>query len=130
MGAYYDYISYYKKNPHLSSTTKEKLNDFIRKTKSDKDRFAQDYLTWVLFEYEGKIRMNTVVREIFYRYCPFKAEVRSEMAKKPLYSDMEVKFQNRRLKELLKVESRILKFEKQQKKVPEELSNYLAFLKS
>ena len=49
VGAYYDYIESYKKNPRLSPTAKEKLYEFVKKTRSVKDRFSQDYIAWLNF---------------------------------------------------------------------------------
>ncbi|AHC13823.1 cyclic nucleotide-binding domain-containing protein [Salinispira pacifica] len=128
-GAYYDYIAFYRKNPKLSSAHKEKLKDFIKKTRSDRDRFSSDYITWVLYEYEGKVRFNPVVREIFYRFVPFDSQAREQIAKKPLYADLETKLQNRRRKEILKLESRIKKFEKSGETLPREMEDYMEFLK-
>lgn len=128
-GAYYDYIAFYRKNPKLSSAHKEKLKEFIKKTRSDRDRFSSDYITWVLYEYEGKVRFNPVVREIFYRFVPFDTQAREQIAKKPLYADLETKLQNRRRKEILKLESRIKKFEKSGETLPREMEDYMEFLK-
>jgi CRP-like cAMP-binding protein len=128
VGAYYDYIGFYKKNPSLSTTAKEKLHEFVKKTRSDKDRFSQDYIAWLNFEYEGKIKLNQVARDIFYRYCPFPADIRKEMAKKPLYADLENKYQNRKHKELLKMETKKRKFEKAGKPIPLELQDYIDFI--
>ena len=128
VGAYYDYIRFYKKNPNITSEAKERLTDFIKKTKSDKDRFSQDYISWVEFEYEGKIRMNSYARDMFYRYCPFPAEKRAQIGQKPVFHSMEIKFQNRRQKEILKVKSKTLKFEKKKKTLPGEIQKYMDFL--
>jgi len=128
VGSYYDYINFYRRNPKLTPEAKEKLREFIQKTRSDRDRFTSDYLTWVNYEYEGRLRMNPAVREIFYRYAPFPAEHRKEMARKPLFTDMETKYQNRVRKELLRLESRKKRFEKAGAKIPEEIENYISFL--
>ncbi|MCK5736985.1 MAG: hypothetical protein KAH21_10925, partial [Spirochaetaceae bacterium] len=129
VGSYYDYISFYKKNPEISSEAKKRLADFIKKTKSDKDRFAKDYITWVVSEYDGMVRLNNAARDIFYRFAPFPTAVREELAKKPMYGNLEIKFKNRRKKELLKVKTKLIKFEKQNLPLPEDLENYLQFLK-
>jgi hypothetical protein len=128
VGSYYDYINFYRRNPKLTPEAKEKLREFIQKTRSDRERFTGDYLTWVNYEYEGRLRMNPAVREIFYRYAPFPAEHRKEMARKPLFTDMETKYQNRVRKELLRLESRRKRFEKAGAKIPEEIENYIRFL--
>lgn len=127
-GAYYDYLAFYKKNPHLSSAHKEKIKDFIGKTRTERERFALDYYTWVMHEYEDKVRLNPVARDIFYRFCPFPKERRQEMAKRPLFSDLDMKYNNRTRKEILKLESRFKRFEKAEKPVPEDMQAYMDYL--
>lgn len=129
IGAYYDYINFYKKNPNLTPKAKELLNDFIKRTRSDKERFTKDYIMWMNFEFEGRIKLNNVARDIFYRYCPFTKEVREDLAKKPLYTNLDTKYQNRIRKNILKLESRIRKFEKSEHSLPQELSDFMKFLK-
>ncbi|MDC7239004.1 MAG: hypothetical protein PQJ50_01460 [Spirochaetales bacterium] len=128
VGVYYDYIQYYRKNPNITPEAKERLSEFIKKTKSDKDRFASDYANWVQFEYEGKMRLNGYARDIFYRFCTFPAEVREVMARKPDFKVMENRLQSRRLKESLKLKSKMIKFEKKGVPLPRELMEYSLFL--
>lgn len=127
-GAYYDYISFYKRNPNLTATHKEALKSFIKKIRTDRDRFASDYVTWAIHEYEGKMRFNPVVRDIFYRFVPFHQEAREEMAKKPLFTDLEVKRVNRTRKDVLRVESRSKRFEKANIPLPDQIKEYMEFL--
>ena len=128
-GAYYDYLTFYKRNPNLTPTHKEYLKDFIKKTRSDRERFSVDYLTWMLYEYEGRPRFNPVARDIFYRFAPFNKEIRAELAKKPLYADLETKRENRNRKEILRLESRFKRFEKANEALPPEMEKYMQFLK-
>ncbi len=121
VGSYYDYIQFYKKNPQITPEARKRLEEFIRRTKSDKDRFSQDYASWLTHEFEGRVKLNPYVRGIFYRYCPYPKEIRTEMAVKPLYAELEMKFQNRRQKEILRVKSKMKKMEP---KIPRELKDY------
>ncbi|MFP4550121.1 MAG: hypothetical protein ACLFNT_04895 [Spirochaetales bacterium] len=130
VGSYYDYINFYQKNHRLSAEAKERIKTMVKRTRSDRDRFASDYIDWVLHEYDGKIRLNPVAREIFYRFCPFPEQMRSEMEKKPLYADLEHKYQNRQRKALLKIETRVKRFEKEGEPLPEDLAHHLEFLKA
>lgn len=127
-GAYYDYINFYKKNSNLTPKAKEIVREFVKKTRSDRERFSTEYLNWLKFEYEGRIKLNNASREIFYRYCPFQKEARQEMAKKPIFANLEMKFQNRANTAILKAESRKKKFEKSSEKIPQEMLDYLNFL--
>ncbi len=128
VGTYYDYIHYYKKNPNITSEAKERLAQFIKKTRDDKDRFAREYALWVNFEFEGKMRLNGYARDIFYRFCPFPKELRETMAQKPAYKIMDNRYRNRQQKELLKIKSRIIKFEKKGLPLPNEIRYYMDFL--
>ena len=130
VGAYYDYIAFYRKNPNISPEAKDRLADFIKRTKSDKDRFAEDYRTWVEYEYTGRMRLNPVARDIFYRFCPFPESVRSEMEKRPVFTATATRFRNRREKERIRIENRLMKFSKSGKNLPEELQSYIEFLNS
>ena len=128
VGAYYDYIQFYKKNPSITSEAKNRLAEFIKKTKSDKDRFARDYMTWIEYEFDGKIRLNSAAREIFYRFCPFLKNIREVQAKKPLYESLDNRFNKRRDNEILKIQSRMLKYEKKNKAVPVQFFDYMKYL--
>jgi hypothetical protein len=128
VGIYYDYIRYFKKNLDITPEAKKRLEEFVKKTKSDKDRFAREYSLWVEFEYENKMRLNSYVRDIFYRFCPFPQDKRDEMSQKPDFKIMENRFQNRRQKELIKLKSKVIKFEKKKLKLPPKLQDYIKFL--
>jgi hypothetical protein len=128
VGAYYDYIQFYRKNPNITPEAKKRLADFIKRTKSDKDRFARDYMSWIIHEYEGRARLNSYARELFYRYCPFPLDKRTEMAGKPLYQSLETKFINRRQKEILRIKTKIKKMEKMEQPIPQDIVAYMEYL--
>ncbi len=128
VGSYYDYVNFYKKNPELTPEAKERLVEFLKKVPQDRDRFAHDYAIWVTYEYDGKMRLNNYVRDLFYRYCPFPAAVRKQMAEKPVFEKLEIKFKNRSKKEILKVQSKMLRFEKKGHEVPKEFQDHLDFI--
>ena len=128
VGAYYDYITYFRKNTEISAEAKERLASFVRKTKSEKERFSIDYLTWVDSEFNGMMKLTQAARAIFYKFCPFPVATRRELAARPAYETLETRFIRNRDKEKLKLKSRILKYEKQNKAVPEEVRSYAEFL--
>lgn len=128
VGAYYDYIQFFKKNPTLSPEAKKRLEEFVKKTRSDKDRFTREYMTWVQYEYDGKIRLNGAARDVFYRFCPFPSEVRKKFAAKPLFNTVDNRFNKKRNDEILKLKSRFIKYEKKGKVVPLELQGYMLYL--
>ncbi|MBN2657767.1 MAG: hypothetical protein JXR86_11960 [Spirochaetales bacterium] len=128
VGAYYDYIQFYRKNTAMTPEAKKRLEEFIKKTRSDKDRFARDYMTWIDYEFEGKVRLNGAAREIFYRFCPFPAAVREQFASKPLYTTLDNRFNKRRKDDILKLKTRFIKYEKKNKVVPLELQGFMMYL--
>ncbi len=130
VGAYYDYISFFRKNPDITPEAKERLAEFIKRTKSDKDRFTEDYRTWIQFEYTGSMRLNPAARDIFYRFCPFPAAIRKEMEKRPMFAATANRFKNRREKEKSRIENKVTKLRKTGKALPEELIAYIQYLES
>jgi len=127
-GAYYDYINFYKKNPNLTPENKERLKEFIKKTRSDKDRFTSDYIMWINYEFDGIPKLTNVAREIFYRFCPFPKKERDRLGLRPAFMNLEMKYQSIMKRSILKIDTRIRKFEKAGEKYSQELADYLNFL--
>ncbi|MBN1699769.1 MAG: cyclic nucleotide-binding domain-containing protein [Spirochaetales bacterium] len=127
-GAYYDYINFYKKNPNLTPEAKLRVKEFVKKTRSDKDRFTRDYMSWVIYEFDGIPKHNPVSREIFYKFCPFKKNDRDRLSQRPVFLGIEMKYQNIIKRQMLKIESRIRKYEKAGEPVPTDLIRYMEFL--
>ena len=128
-GIYYDYITYFQKNPNLSLETKDKLKDFVKKLRTERDRFAADYLNWMEYEHQGIPKLNRVAREIFYKFCPFHKADRDNISKFPAFDGLEMKYENIKNRIILKIESRTKKYMKAGATVPPELIDYLHFLK-
>jgi len=108
-GAYYDYSQYYHKNPELSLEAKEKIKKEFSSLKMDRDRFAADYYLWIDYESKGVPKLNKVVRSIFYRYIPYKKDIRENLAKLPLFSELDRKFTNTVIRNNKKNEMKIRK---------------------
>ncbi len=85
---YADYIQFYKKNRDLSEESKEKVKSLTSKYQNKlRDIFTSDYELWINNESKGNPRMNKVARSIFFKYCPFSKEIRSQLEKQPIYID-------------------------------------------
>ncbi|GEM_PF-1513052 len=128
-GIYFDYINFYKKNPNLSEEAKMKIDEHVRNYRSNRERFAIDYLTYIEFESKGIAKMNRVLRDLFYRYIPFTKEVREKLKSIPIYEEIDTKYNNvlhRRIKE---VEIKFKKYEKDPDGVPQEMKDYMEMLK-
>lgn len=123
-GAYYDYEQSYKKIPDLTEEAKEKIKKQIKSIKIDRNRFATDYYEWVVYESQGNPRLNKILRKIFYRYIPFTKKIRENIAKLPVYEELDRKFEIIRDREFKRLEAKYKKY-KEGDTLPEDLQAYL-----
>ncbi len=107
---YTDYVQFFKKNRDLSSEVKEKLAAEFKRFRSDRDRFTNDYITWIKFESEGVLKMNKVVRSIMYRHVPFATAIRENISTQPAFIDIHTRFKNIRNRKLKELENRYRKY--------------------
>ena len=107
---YTDYVQFYKKNRDLSPEVKEKLNIEFKRFRSDRDRFANDYLSWIQYESQGVMRLNKVTRSILYRHVPFHKKIRDQICEQPAFTEFHNRFRNIRIKKLRELENRYRKF--------------------
>ena len=121
---YTDYVQFYKKNRELSPEIKEKLASEFKRFRSDRDRFANDYSNWLKGEAEGNMKMNRVVRAIFYRHVPFAKGVRDKVATQPAFAELHNRFVNIRTKKLREFE---MKYRKYSEPLPDVLQKNLDF---
>lgn len=129
-GYYFDYINFYKKNPHLSMEAKEKITEHVRNFRSNRERFAHDYLTWIQYESKGIAKLNKVLRDIFYRGMPFSKPYREKLKRMPLYEEIDNKYNNITNRKFKDLEIKFRKYEKDADGLPAELSAYLEMLKN
>ena len=123
---YTDYVQFYKKNRDLSQAIKVKLKSQFKKFRSDRERFANDYVSWIQQESNGILRLNKVVRGILYRHIPFKKDIREKLSKLPVFSEIDNRFKNIRQKKLNQLGIRYRKFGEA---LPEELRMNLNYYK-
>ena len=91
---YTDYVQFYKKNRDLSPEIKKKLKNEFKRFRSDRDRFANDYSHWVQSESQGVLKLNKVVRSIFYKHVPFHKTIRDKISKQPAFDELHNRFKN------------------------------------
>ena len=123
-GAYYDYEQSYRKMMDLSTETKDKIKEQIKAIKIDRNRFAQDYFEWIVYESQGIPKLNKVLRKIFYRYVPFPNQTREKICKLPVYTELDRKYGIIREREFKKLEARFKKY-KEVDQLPVDLRDYL-----
>ncbi|MDH5655324.1 MAG: cyclic nucleotide-binding domain-containing protein [Spirochaetia bacterium] len=107
---YTDYVQFFKKNRELSPELKEKLASEFKRFRTDRDRFVNDYVNWIKFESEGTLKLNKVVRGIFYRHVPFSKDIRDKIATQPAYMDFHNRFTNIRNRKLKEFETKYRKY--------------------
>lgn len=86
---YYDFLQFYRKNPELSTDTKEKIKTGLQKCKQNfKEYFLTDYMTYLLFECKGSPHLVKNARSILFSQCPLSAPIRQRLASNPIYQDL------------------------------------------
>ncbi len=129
-GIYFDYVNFYKKNRKLSAETKAKITERFKGLRTNRDRFADDYMLWVLFEKDGIMRVNSVIREMFYRFIPFKEELRDKLENMPAFNDIANRYKNIQNKSITGYERKYKKYMDASGNLPEELKKYMEFINS
>ncbi len=127
-GAYFDYINTFKKNPKLSLEAKQKVVERFKSIRNNRDRFADDYIQWVLFEKDGIMKLNNVVRDMFYRHIPFKKELRDRLENMPAYTEIANRFRNVFTREVGNYERKFKKYQRDDGTLPEALQKFMEFL--
>ncbi len=127
-GEYFDYVNTYKKNSRLTQEMKEKITERFKSLRTNRDRFADDYLQWIFNEKDGIMKLNVVVREMFYKHVPFRKEVRDKLEGMPAYTQMSSRYKNISARNYAAYERKFKKY-LDAGGYPEEIQNYMNFLK-
>lgn len=127
-GAYFDYINFYKKNSKLSAEAKAKVTERFKSLRTNRDRFADDYMLWLLFEKDGVMRLNGVVREMFYRHIPFKKEIRDKLEGMPAFAEIATRYKNIHARTIEGYVRRFRKYMEDEDKYPEKIQEFFDFL--
>lgn len=127
---YCDYLQFYKKNSALSTEIKEKLRTDLKKYSNNyKNVFIADYLAYVKFEAASSPRLNKVVREIMFTFCPFAKDLREKIADNPQYTELINHYNSRIANQAKPVANMINKLRKEEIPVPEPLTRQYEHLK-
>ncbi len=128
-GEYFDYVNTFKKNSNLSMEAKEKVASKFKSLRTNRDRFADDYMMWGLFEKDGIMKLNNVVRGMFYKHIPFKKEVRDKLESMPAFTQFANRYKNVTSKKIQAYERRFKKYKNEEDKYPEQIGKFMEFLK-
>lgn len=128
---YCDYIETFKKNRELSAEQREKIKSDYRKYRnSTKEMFVHDYMDLIMFESKGSLRLNKVARDIMFKYCPFKKEIRTELAKNGMYTKIVEKYEIKNKHSLHMSDLVMQKIKNSGNDIPEEIRTHRMFLES
>lgn len=128
---YCDYAQFYKKNKELSADVKEKIkNQLVRARNNYKALFVSDYISWLRYESMGAPRLNKVVRNILFTYCPFSKEVRAKIGSNPLYKQSIDRYNVVNSRKLHRITLLCRKLENSKDGVPEEIAEYKKYMES
>ncbi|OHD64865.1 MAG: hypothetical protein A2176_06030, partial [Spirochaetes bacterium RBG_13_51_14] len=119
-GEFFDYVNTYKKLSKLSQEAKETVEEKFRSIRNNRDRFAHDYIQWVLFEKDGIMKLNNVVRDMFFRHIPFRKELRQKLEEMPAFTHPATRYKNVHKRELEAYERKFKKYQDEQGSYPEE----------
>jgi hypothetical protein len=128
-GEYFDYVNTFKKNSKLTPEMKEKIALRFKSLRTNRDRFADDYMLWVEYEKEGTMKLNGIVREMFFKHIPFRKEIRDRLETMPAYSRYATRFKNIHNREFAAYERKFKKYQDESGSYPKEIQTYFDFLK-
>ena len=127
-GEYFDYVNTYKKMSKLSQEAKDRVEEKFRSIRNNRDRFADDYIQWVLFEKDGIMKLNNIVREIFFKHIPFRKDLREKLEAMPAFTQAATRYKNVHKREVEAYERRFKKYQDEGGNYPEEIRKFLDFL--
>lgn len=128
-GEYFDYVNTYKKNTKLSQEAKEKIALRFKSLRTNRDRFADDYVMWVAYEKEGIMKLNTVVREMFFKHIPFNMDIREQLEGMPAFSKYANRYKNVSVRDIAAYERKFKKYQDASGNYPPEIAKFFEFMK-
>jgi len=128
-GEYFDYVNTFKKNNRLSQEMKEKIALRFKALRTNRDRFADDYMLWVEYEREGIMKLNNVVREMFFKHVPFRQDIREHLENMPAFNKFANRYKNVQAREIAAYERKFKKYQDGNGNYPPEIEKYFEFLR-
>lgn len=127
---YYDFLQFYKKNPELSTDTKEKIKTGLQKCKSNfKEYFLNDYMTYIMFESKGSPHLVKNARAILFSQCPLSAPFRQTLSSNPIYQELLEAHSRSASERLRKLDNLSKKLISKGEPVPDVIAEEIAFVK-
>ncbi len=127
-GEYFDYVNNYKKISKLSAEAKEKVKERFKSLRTNRDRFADDYLMWLFYEKDGIMKLNAVVREMFFKNIPFRNDIRDRLENMPAFNQSANRYKNVNARKFQGYERRFKKYMDEAGNYPVEIQKFMDFL--
>ena len=128
-GEYFDYVNTFKKNTKLSQEAKEKIAIRFKSLRTNRDRFADDYVMWVAYEKEGIMKLNNVVREMFFKHIPFNKDIREQLEGMPAFTKYANRYKNVSARDFAAYERKFKKYQDASGNYPPEIEKFFEFMK-
>ena len=127
---YVDYLQFYRKNSDLSSEAKEKVKTEITACRNSFENvFILDYIQWIRYESQGAPRLNKVAKKLMFQYCPFSEEIRRRLESNAMYASLIHRHEGKAEKQFKILTSKYRKYRKDDKELPPEIEDYIAYYK-
>lgn len=123
------YMQFYRKMRDLSEETKEKIKSQIQSRRNIREVFISDYLSWILYEATGAIKLTKPAREILATYCPLSRKIREQLKNQPIFEEAMRRYYAEKKKKIREIEGRYRMLEKESIEVTPELKETLAYYK-
>lgn len=128
---YCNYMETFKRNRDLSLEQREKLKSDYRKYRnSTKEMFVNDYMSYIMFESQGSLRLNKVSRDILFKYCPFTKTIRQNLSKNGMYTKLVERHAQKNAHDLHISDMVLQKISNAGKDIPAEIRAHRMFLES
>ncbi len=129
-GDYFGYLDSYKRNKELTPEVRDKIKNAYFKCKNNiREMFVKDYIDYLCYEANGTLKLNKVVRNIMLTYCPFNAEIRSNLAGNAMYREILERYEANTERAVHLLDMTIRKVESKGKEAPIELLEQRKLLK-
>ncbi|HMA99931.1 MAG TPA: hypothetical protein VKS21_02990 [Spirochaetota bacterium] len=129
-GAFYDFITFFKKNSKLTIEAKEKLRNIVKNNRKDpKKIFFLFYYQWIEYERRGIMKLDRLSRDIFFKFCPFSKHIRDFLERIPVFAHPINRYNNIQKREVTKLEAKYKKKRDANGELPPELQENLDFIK-
>ena len=127
---YSDYLQFYRKNSALNQEAKDRISVALKNNSNNfKKVFISDYLTYIKYESQGSLRMNKVVREILFKFCPFSSEIREQLNSNPQFTNFITQYNTHTAQKMKPLQGIIKKLKDSGGHIPDEIIKQEQLLK-